>query len=136
MEGHDQAQAAPTLLDRARKMAERGRRTSGGNNKKTAAAYVPIKINTKPAGPTRKTKLVEVPEACILNLMWQLKACTPRGDFPAWKPRPNDTSVELIRSYEKATAIIYKSHQHDDDLISQYINNGCAYVEVEVGDDE
>jgi hypothetical protein len=44
--------------------------------------------------------------------------------------------VELIRSYEKAAAIIYKRHQHDDDLISQYINNGCAYVEVEIGDDE
>jgi len=29
-----------------------------------------------------------------------------------------------------------KNHQHDDDLISQYINNGCAYVEVEIGDDE
>jgi hypothetical protein len=40
--------------------------------------------------------------------------------------------VELIRSYEKATAIIMKNHQHDDDLISQYINNGCAYVEVEI----
>jgi hypothetical protein len=54
------------------------------------------------------------------------------GGFPAWNPRPNDTSVELIRSYEKATAIIMKNHQHDDDLISQYINNGCAYVEVEI----
>jgi hypothetical protein len=114
-------------------MAETGAGTSG-NETAAAAADVPT-MNSKPAGPTRKTKLVQVPEACILYLMWQ-KACTPRGDFPAWKPRPNDISVELIRSYEKAAAIIYKRHQHDDDLISQYINNGCAYVEVEIGDDE
>jgi hypothetical protein len=99
---------------------------------------VPIKINAKPAGTEmRKTKLVEVPEDLILQLMWE-KACVPRHLYsPAWKLRPNDPGDEqLMRVYEKARAIIRLSHRHVDDLILQYINNGCAYEEVQIGDDD
>jgi hypothetical protein len=110
-------------------MAEKGRRTSGGNNKNRAAAYVPIKINTKAAGTgMRKTKLVEVPEDLTLQIMWE-KACAPRHLYsPAWKPGPNDPGDEqLIRVYEKARAIIRLTHRYVDDQILQYTNNGCAY---------
>jgi hypothetical protein len=122
-------------------MAERGRRTSdGGNNNKTAAAYVPIKINTKPAGTEmRKTKLEEVPEDLILQIMWEKRRAPLVTSIysPAWKPRPNDPGDEqLMRVYEKARAIIRLSHRHVDDLILQYINNGCAYEEVQIGDDD
>lgn len=91
LKGHGQSlrsEPPTTLLDRSRsrKMAETGAAGTSGNE--TAAAEVPT--NTKPAGPTRKTtKLVEVREAYILELMWR-KACRPRHNFPAWKPRPGE----------------------------------------------
>jgi len=68
--------------------------------------------------------------------MWR-KACRPRHNFPAWKPRPDDPRYEqLIRATERAAAIINESHRHEDDLILQYITNGRAYEELEIGDDE
>jgi hypothetical protein len=105
-------------------MAETGATGTSGNE---TAAYG-VLFNNKPAGPTRKTKLVEVREAYILDLMWR-KACRPRHNFPPWKPRPDNPRYEqLIRATERAAAIINESHRHEDDLTNcgRYITNGCA----------